>query len=642
MDIYELGPFRLDTPNGLLLHGSEPVVLGQRAVALLRALIEKPGALVSKDVLIDAAWPGQAVEESNLPVQIAALRRVLGSTPGGERWIETMPRRGYRFVGPVVAREQHSVSAAPLQVAAPRDAEPIDHDHAERRQITDLSCYLVGMGAEAGGTGPKDLRETVEHGGSEIVGRHNWRGRVIVGTAIAATLVIVSIMWWLWPASNYFSRAGMPAEQASGSIMPTITAPTAAAISPPLVAPRLSIVVLPFANLSRDPGEQYFVDGITEDLTTDLSRLPHMLVISSNSAFTYRDKSVSAKEIGRELGVRYVLEGSVERSGSEIRANAQLVDAATDTHLWAERFDQRLDDLFALQNEITGRIAHTLSLELVGVEAARLTDHPDALDYIFRGRAALAQPASKENYGIATGFFEQALALEPRSVEVRNLLAATLGAQVLDDFSDSPVSDLARADTLVAQTLAVSPNSAGAHYAKGVLLRARGRPDEAAFEFGKALAFNPNWVSALYHLAWCKWMTGSIDEVIPLAVQAMRLSPRSPNIGSWYWRIGSVYLLQSHVGDAVLWLERARSANPRLAGIHGALASAYALEGETEHAATELAEARRLDSDKFASLAHVRAAGSAGSRNYWGVPKIRALFEATYFAGLRKAGMPEE
>ena len=161
MAIYELGPFRLDTPNGLLLHGSEPVVLGQRAVALLRTLIEKPGALVSKDVLIEAAWPGQAVEESNLPVQIAALRRVLGSTPGGERWIETMPRRGYRFVGPVVAREQQSVSAAPLQVAAPRDTAPPWHEEAERRQITALSCERVGVGAGAGGTNLEDLRETI-------------------------------------------------------------------------------------------------------------------------------------------------------------------------------------------------------------------------------------------------------------------------------------------------------------------------------------------------------------------------------------------------------------------------------------------------------------------------------------------------
>jgi DNA-binding winged helix-turn-helix (wHTH) protein len=161
MEIYELGPFRLDGPNGVLLHGSEPLPLGRRAVALLRALIEKPGALVSKDVLIEAAWPGQAVEDSNLPVQIAALRRALGTAPGGDRWIETMPRRGYRFVGPAVAREENSITATLPQVDAPRDVAPIWHDEAERRQITALSCELAGVGAGAGGTSLEDLRETI-------------------------------------------------------------------------------------------------------------------------------------------------------------------------------------------------------------------------------------------------------------------------------------------------------------------------------------------------------------------------------------------------------------------------------------------------------------------------------------------------
>ena len=161
MNTYDLGPFRLDTHNGMLLRGSEPVALGQRAVALLRALVERPGALVSKDALIEAAWPGQAVEESNLPVQIAALRRVLGEAPSGDHWIETMPRRGYRFVGPVVARQEDIVTAAPPQVAAPWDAEPIRHGEAERRQITALSCELVGVGVGAGGTGLEDLREAV-------------------------------------------------------------------------------------------------------------------------------------------------------------------------------------------------------------------------------------------------------------------------------------------------------------------------------------------------------------------------------------------------------------------------------------------------------------------------------------------------
>ena len=160
MMVYELGPFRLDTQNGLLFRGREPVALGQRAFALLRTLAERPGAVVSKDALIEAAWPGLAVEDSNLTVQISALRRALGETPDGGCWIETMPRRGYRFVGPVVASEENGVIAAP-PLAAPRDAAAIEHGEAERRQITALSCELVGVGAGVGGTGLEDLREAV-------------------------------------------------------------------------------------------------------------------------------------------------------------------------------------------------------------------------------------------------------------------------------------------------------------------------------------------------------------------------------------------------------------------------------------------------------------------------------------------------
>src|SRR5262249_6472015 len=148
------------------------------------------------------------------------------------------------------------------------------------------------------------------------------------------------------------------------------------------------IVVLPFTNLSGDPDQEYFADGITENLTTDLSRIAHSLVISRNTAFTYRNKSIDTRQIGRELGVRYVLEGSVQRSGNRVRIDAQLIDAETDQHLWTARCDRDLGDFFALQNEITGRIANALNFELVGVEAARGAAHPEALDYIFRGRAA--------------------------------------------------------------------------------------------------------------------------------------------------------------------------------------------------------------------------------------------------------------
>src|SRR5713101_5973589 len=156
-----------------------------------------------------------------------------------------------------------------------------------------------------------------------------------------------------------------------------------------------------------------------------------MFVISRNTAFTYRNKPIDTRQIGRELGVRYVLEGSVRRSGNQVRINAQLVDAATDAHLWAERFDRDMGDLFVLQNEITGRIAVALNVELIGAEAARPTDNPDALDYILRGRAAGLKPLSRDTHAERIRMFEYALALDPRSAEAQSLLASALADRVL-------------------------------------------------------------------------------------------------------------------------------------------------------------------------------------------------------------------
>jgi len=173
--------------------------------------------------------------------------------------------------------------------------------------------------------------------------------------------------------------------------------------------PRLSIVVLPFANLSGALEQQYFADGVTDDLTTDLSRIPHMFVIARNTAFTYREKPVSARQIGRELGVRYVLEGSVRRSGSQVRINTQLIEAETEAHLWAERFDDETLDVFALQNEITSRIAIALDTELVAAEAARPTVDPDALDCLLRGRAAFSKTPTVSSLAEAIDWIERAL-----------------------------------------------------------------------------------------------------------------------------------------------------------------------------------------------------------------------------------------
>ena len=292
----------------------------------------------------------------------------------------------------------------------------------------------------------------------------------------------------------------------------------------------MSIVVLPFANLSDDRDQQYFADGVTEDLTTDLSRIAHMLVISRNTAFTYKNKPVNAKQIGRDLGVRYVLERSVQRSGNQVRVNAQLIDAETDAHLWAERFDRDMGDLFALQNEITGRIANTLN-----VAADTRMPFPNL------------RPRSRS--------------IETRSADYRVLAGA----------SSTPGRWTRR-------------------------FRSRSKP----FAF----------------------------------------SPRDPNIGFRHLLIGTVHLLQSHTDEAIVWFEKGCSGMPAEPQLHSGLAAAYALKGESDRAAAELAEARRLHGgDRWSSITNMKAfAGGWGAMS----PKIRALSEATYFAGLRKAGMPEE
>jgi adenylate cyclase len=400
--------------------------------------------------------------------------------------------------------------------------------------------------------------------------------------------------------------------------------------------PRLSIVVLPLTNLSDDPEQQYFADAITEDLTSDLSRIAGSFVISRNTAFTYKGKRADTKQIGRELGVRYVLEGSVRRSGTRIRVNAQLIDAETDAHLWVERFDRDTGDVFALQDEITRRIAVTLQIELVGAEAARPIEHPEALDYILRGRAATMTPASRANRTKAIGLFEQALALDPQSVVAQTYLATALSARVLDNMTDTVAADIARADTLAAQALAAAPFSPLVHYTKGQVLRAQNRHEEAIPEYETAVAFDRNWVRALHALGQCKFFVGSLDEVIPLVEQALRLSPRDPVAGVFHFQIGRVHLVQLRTDEAILRFEQARNAWPGHPAIRAHLASSYALKGEAERAAAELAEARRLSGDdRYASLARLRAANS-------GMPKVRALLEATYYAGLRKAGISEE
>jgi len=444
----------------------------------------------------------------------------------------------------------------------------------------------------------------------------------IAAASLMAVLGIAAGAWWLLHATKS---------------SPALVAATS--IAQPFVAPRLSIVVLPFANLNNDPDQQYFADGITEDLTTDLSRTPDMFVISRNTAFTYRNKPIDTKQIGRELGVRYVLEGSVQRSGSQIRVNAQLINAETDAHLWAERFDRDASELFALQDEITTRIANALGLELIAAEVARPTENPDALDYILQGRAAFAKGPAREHKDEAIGFFERALAVDRLSVEAQARLAQVLAARVREDQSDASPADIERAEGLVRQALALSPRSTLVHSAKGGLLRAEGRWGEAISEFETVLASNPNSDFAQFSIGICRVQIGLVSDAIPPLEQSIRLNPRDPYIVYRFSWLGLAHLLQSHADEAIVWFDKARGAMPAASGPHINLAAAYGFNGEIERATAELAEVRRLRHGDFGlSIAGVKS--SAAWRT--STPKTLAMAEATFFTGLRKAGLPEE
>jgi adenylate cyclase len=249
------------------------------------------------------------------------------------------------------------------------------------------------------------------------------------------------------------------------------------------------------------------------------------------------------------------------------------------------------------------------------------------------------KPSSRDTYTEGISQFEHALALDPRSAEAQGLLAYALAGRVLDGLTDSAAADIARARTLVGQALEALPRLAFAHAAKGQVLRAQGRCEEAIPEYETVLAINRNEAGVLHFLAGCKLWIGSIEEVIPLEEQAIRLSPRDPRIGNFYSRIGNVHLLQSRTDEAIVWLEKARSAVSELPLVHALLASAYGLKGLTERAAAELAEARRLWGEgSFSSIAKIKATRFWRSMS----PKTRALDEATFLVGLRRAGVPEE
>jgi adenylate cyclase len=470
------GPFLLDAANGTLLRHGEPVAVGQRAVSLLEAFLRQPGEVLTKAELMDAGWPGTSVEESNLSVQIASLRRYLGRSSDGGEWIATIPRIGYRFVG----------ALEPSKPAA-------------------------------------------------------------------------------------------------------ITAMRSDRVKP-------SLAVLPFANIGKDPDDEIFADGLVADIITTLSKLSGLLVIARNSTFAYKGRSVDVREIARELGVRHVLEGSVRRGGNRIRVTVQLADAETGGQVWAERYDRDLADIFAVQDEITLRLATEMQVHLTGGERARLryttTTNVEAWDHWAKGKAAEAEwmrgRTGKEKLTVARGHFEKALALDPRSAELHAVLAFVHWLDARFGWWDDRPTALATGAGHVERALALDAGNGDAHVYSSLILLLDRRFDDALAMARKAIELAPGSAHVAHWASFVFAATGFAADAITEMERAMTVNPNYPP--HYLGNLGNAYRLVGRVEDAIAILEELSATAPAVGGRD--LVIAYQQSGR--HAEARGAAARML------------------------------------------------
>lgn len=514
-DLYQFGPFSLDPKAGILYRGAEPTMLGQRAVALLRLLLDKAGAPVSKDALVEAGWRGLAVADNNLTVQIAALRRVLAEGADTESWIETLPRRGYRYVGPAVATSRPD--AVPSRVT-----------------------------------------------------------------------------------------------------------------SAPTLPEKPSVAVLPFANLSGDPEQEYFADGMVDDIITGLARINWLFVIARNSSFTYKGRAVDVKQIGRELGVRYVLEGSVRKAGGSVRVTGQLIDATTGAHVWAERYDRSSEDIFALQDEIAlsavGAIAPSVRKAEIERVRRKRPDSLDAYDLVLQAQPDV-DSGMPEQVTRALVLLERAIALEPayalahgNAAMCHHCLFLRAGLQ---EVNRAASIRHARSAIVHGQDDALALTWAGFSIGMDAHDRA------AAFTtLEAALAISPS--SALTYilgsviLGW----GGEAERAIEWSEQGLRLSP----FDSWTWAAFDAqamsHLLRGRYEEACRAAYKSVQTNPAHSITYVQLTAALAKLGRFEEA--RAAAARVLELQPAFRY----------SRQFAGVNCAPALAE-TLGGALRDAGLPE-
>lgn len=519
---YIIGPFRLDSEAQALYRNAEPLALSQRAVSLLRLLVEQPGEIISKDALIDAAWDGLAVEESNLTVQIASLRRVLGVEPGGERWIETLPRRGYRFVGPAAAVD---AKRAPQSVAT---------------------------------------------GG------------------------------------------------------------------PPLLPDKPSIVVVPFQNLSGDTTQDYFVDGLVDDLTVALGREKWLFVIAGPSARAFKSADAEPREIAVKLGVRYVLRGSFRRLGDEVRIVAQLIDANSGQHVWSERFEDRVDNVFDMQDRLIAQVSAMIApaLRSTEIERARSKAPESVTAFDLYLQALPRMRTSLADNRQALEFLDKAVTLDPNYSAAYALAARCYQFQLLMGWVQRSEPSLKSGILLGQRAVELGRSDSEALWMAGLaLIILDGQLDLGAGWIDRSLSLNPNSADAWVSSGMCHNYRGDYETAIEHFDRSQRLNPLD-TLHHFRWNlVGMSYFGAGRYHEAYDAAGKCLSAGSTYPQALFLKLSACGQLGRTEEAAGTLTKLLAV---------HPRCSLTWASEYFGTMFNVRnADFVARYVEGARRAGLPE-
>jgi TolB-like protein/DNA-binding winged helix-turn-helix (wHTH) protein/Tfp pilus assembly protein PilF len=541
--LYRFSGFELDDRLYQLRRAGKPIKLEPKVFDVFAYLLHHRDRVVTKDELLEQLWPGQVVSETALTRCIAAARKAVRDDGVKQKIIETQHGRGYRFIASV-AEEAEEPQVLPKETETPSTsslslASPIPADLEENFPQPSPSGDIAPLRLPAS-------QWFLPRGGLVFMG----------------VLLLIGIIVTVQYLSSRRSVSSGPLEQT---------------LTPPLPE-KPSLAVLPFKNLSENPEQEHFSDGLTEDLINDLSKISGLFIISRNTVFTYKGKAMKTREVSKELGVRYVLEGSVRKVGEQVRVTTQLVDAITDTHLWGEHYDRSLKDIFALQDEIRRKIVTTLKLQLTlleqGYQVRKRTDNLEAYDYYLRGMVFFWRITKEANIE-ARQMYEKALALDSQYAEVYACLGWTYFLDWFWRWGPDP-QNLERAFDLIQRAIALDDTLPNAHTMLGPVYLQKKQFDQAIASIERALAIDPNMADTYVWRAAILNTIGKSAEALQSVETALRLNPRHP---FWYFgAVGIAYRAMDQHEEAITAFKNLLTRNPGFAPAYAQLAICYLLQ----------------------------------------------------------------